>query len=404
MLRSRVGSAVLGLALSAATAPAADARWVTTWGAAADEPGPSFGGQTLRQVVRTSIAGSSVRVRLSNLFGTQPVTFGPVRVAVHAGSGSIRPGSDRTLAFGGRPTVTIAPGADALSDAVPFEVAALQELAVSLYVVAATGPSTSHTVGMQTAYVVRGDATSAASLPAGETDGTRYFLTDVEVAAAPDARALVVVGDSVSDGVGSTDDANARWPDALAARLQADPTLRTVAVVNSGLAGNRILNDGRAPFLGPSTLKRFDRDALDKPGVRWVVLLQGINDITATQLLPSAADKVTVEQMVAGMKTLVARAHARGVKVFGATLLPRAGARGSRPHTPAGEAMRVKLNAWIRTGGAFDAVVDFEAFVRDPARPTFLRPDFDSGDGTHPNDAGYRAMAAAFDLALLSGR
>jgi len=208
----------------------------------------------------------------------------------------------------------------------------------------------------------------------------------------------------VSDGVGSTDDAHARWPDALAARLQADPRLRNVAVVNSGLAGNRILNDGVAPFLGPSTLKRFDRDALDKPGVRWVVLLQGINDITATQLLPSAADKVTVDQMVAGMKTLVARAHARGVKVFGATLLPRDGARGSRPHTPAGEAMRVKVNDWIRTGGAFDAVVDFEAVVRDPARPTFLRADFDSGDGTHPNDAGYRAMAAAFDLALLSGR
>jgi lysophospholipase L1-like esterase len=402
MSRSIVGPAVLGLVLSAATAPAADVRWVAAWGAAADEPGPSFGGQTLRQVARTSIAGSSVRVRLSNLLGTQPVTLGPVRVAAHAGGGAIRPGTDRALAFGGKPTVTIAPGTDALSDAVPFDVAALQELAVSLYVPTATGPSTSHTVGMQTAYVVRGDATSATSLSGAEADGTRYFLTDVEVTAAPDARALVVVGDSVSDGVGSTDDANARWPDALAARLQADPRLRTIAVVNAGLAGNRILNDGVAPFLGPSTLRRFDRDALDKPGVRWVVLLQGINDITATDLLPSAADKVTVEQIVAGMKTLVARAHARDVKVFGATLLPRAGARGSRPHTPAGEAMRVKVNEWIRTGGAFDAVVDFEAVVRDPARPTFLRADLDSGDGTHPNDAGYRAMAAAFDLALLS--
>jgi lysophospholipase L1-like esterase len=177
-----------------------------------------------------------------------------------------------------------------------------------------------------------------------------------------------------------------------------------VAVVNSGLAGNRILNDGVSPFLGPSTLKRLDRDALDKPGVRWIVLLQGINDISATQLLPSAADKVTVNQMVAGMKTMVARAHARGVKVFGCTVLPRAGAKGSRPHTPAGEVMRVKVNEWIRTGGAFDAVVDFEAVMRDPARPTYLRSDFDSGDGTHPNDAGYRAMAAAFDLELLSGR
>jgi lysophospholipase L1-like esterase len=404
MFRSAVGATVLGIILSASAAPAADVRWVNAWGAAPDEPGPSFEKQTLRQVVRTSIAGSSVRIRLSNLFGTRPVTFGPVRVAAHAGGGSIRPGTDRTLTFGGKPSVTIAPGADALSDAAAFDVAALQELAVSLYVPDATGPSTTHTVGMQNAYVARTDKTPATALPGAEPDGTRYFLTDVEVAAAPDARVLVVVGDSVSDGVGSTEDANARWPDALAARLQAAPELRTVAVVNSGLAGNRILNDGVSPFLGPSTLKRLDRDALDKPGVRWIVLLQGINDITATQLLPSAADKVTVDQLVAGMKTLVARARARGVKVFGATLLPRAGARGSRPHTPAGEAMRVKLNEWIRTGGAFDAVVDFEAVMRDPARPTYLRADFDSGDGTHPNDAGYRAMAAAFDLALLAGR
>jgi lysophospholipase L1-like esterase len=402
MFRSAVGRAVLGLVLCAANVQAAEPRFVSAWVAAPDEPGPSFDEQTLRQVVRVSIAGSSVRIRLSNLFGKGPVTLGSVRVAVHAGSGAIPPGTDRALTFGGKPSVTISPGADVLSDAVPFDVPALQELAVSLYVPDATGPSTTHTVGMQNAYVARGDQTSATALSGAEPDGTRYFLTDVEVAAADGARALVVVGDSVSDGVGSTDDANARWPDALAARLQADPGLRTVAVVNSGLAGNRILKDGSSPYLGPSTLKRFDRDALDKPGVRWVVLLQGINDISAAQLLPSAADQVTAEQIVEGMKALVARAHARGVLVFGATLLPRAGARGSRPHTPAGEVMRQAVNAWIRTGGGFDAVVDFEAVVRDPVRPTFLRADFDSGDGTHPNDAGYRAMADAFDLRLLT--
>jgi lysophospholipase L1-like esterase len=401
MFRTIVGRAVLGTVLCAATASAADVRWVNGWGAAPDEPGPSFEKQTIRQVVRTSIAGSSVRIRLSNLFGKTPVTLGPVRLAAHAGGGSIRRDTDRALTFGGKPSVTIAAGADALSDAVPFSVAALQELVISLYVPTATGPSTTHTVGMQNAHVARDDQTTATALSGGEPDGTRYFLTDVEVAAAPDARTLVVVGDSVSDGVGSTDDANTRWPDALAARLQADARLKNVAVVNSGLAGNRILKDGSEPYLGPSTLKRFDRDALDKPGVRWIVLLQGINDISATQLLPGADQKVTADEIVAGMKTLVARAHARGVKVFGCTLLPRAGAKGSRPHTPAGEVMRVKVNEWIRTGGGFDAVVDFEAVVRDPARPTFLRADFDSGDGTHPNDAGYRAMAAAFDLALL---
>jgi lysophospholipase L1-like esterase len=404
MLRTIVGRTVLGIVLGAATASAADVRWVNAWGAAPDEPGPSFEKQTLRQVVRTSIAGSGVRVRLSNLFGTRPVTFGPVRVAAHAGGGATQPGTDRALTFRGRPSVTIAPGADVLSDAAPFDVTALQELAVSLYVPDATGPSTTHTVGMQNAYVARTDKTSATALPGADPDGTRYFLTDVEVAAAPDARTLVVVGDSVTDGVGSTQDANARWPDALAARLQADARLKEVAVVNSGLAGNRILKDGSEPYLGPSTLSRFDRDALDKPGARWVVLLQGINDISATQLLPGAGQKVTAEEIVEGMKALIARAHARGVKVFGCTLLPRAGAKGSRPHTPAGEVMRVKVNEWIRTGGAFDAVVDFEAVMRDPARPTYLRSDFDSGDGTHPNDAGYRAMAAAFDLELLSGR
>ncbi|MET0555285.1 MAG: SGNH/GDSL hydrolase family protein, partial [Vicinamibacteria bacterium] len=397
MIRSTGGRAVIALLFSAGSASADS--WVAAWGAAPDEPGPSFAKQTLRQVVRTSIAGSSVRIRLSNLYGKTPVTLGPVRVAAHAGGGAVRPGTDRGLTFGGKPSVTIAPGASALSDAAPFDVAALQELAVSLYVPDATGPSTSHTVGMQNAYVARGDQTSTAALTGAEPDGTRYFLTDVEVAAAADARTLVVVGDSVSDGVGSTDDANARWPDALAARLQADARLKNVAVVNSGLAGNRILKDGAEPYLGPSTLKRFDRDALDKPGVRWVVLLQGINDISATQLLPGADQKVTAEEIVEGMKTLIGRAHGRGVKVFGATLLPRAGARGSRPHTPAGEVMRVKVNEWIRTGGGFDAVVDFEAVMRDPARPTFLRADFDSGDGTHPNDAGYRAMADAFDLA-----
>jgi lysophospholipase L1-like esterase len=325
-----------------------------------------------------------------------------VRVALHGAGPAILPGTSRALTFGGKPVVTIPKGRSTLSDPVAMDVAALQELAVSLYLPQGTGPSTVHGIGLQTAYLVEGDdLTAAPSLPPGETDDSRYFLTDVEVAAAPDAGALVAFGDSVTDGVGSPQDGNARWPDALAARLQAEPGLTSLAVVNAGIAGNRILNDGVDPFIGPSALSRFDRDALDKPGVRWVVLLQGINDITAAGMLTAPQDKVSAQQIIDGLKTLVARAHRRGVKVCGATLLPRGGSTGPRRQTPEGEAKRQAVNAWIRGAGAFDAVVDFEKVVQDPAHPDRLRPDFDSGDHTHPSAAGYQAMAAAIDLRVL---
>jgi lysophospholipase L1-like esterase len=259
-----------------------------------------------------------------------------------------------------------------------------------------------HTTAIQTVYFAPGDATAAPTLPAGETDNSRYFLTDVEVAAGADARLLVVVGDSTSDGVGSTEDGNARWPDVLAARLQADPKYASIAVVNSGLSGNRILNDAADPFLGPSTLSRFDRDALSKPGVRWVLLLQGINDITASGMLTTPEDRVSAQQIIDGMKTLIARAHAKGIRIWGATLLPRGGTTGPRRQTPEGAAKREEVNAWIRTSGAFDAVMDFEKAVRDPAQPDRLRSALDSGDHSHPNDAGYKAMAASIDLSLFS--
>jgi lysophospholipase L1-like esterase len=407
MTRSALRHAVLGLllcsiavALPARSAP--EARWVAAWGAAPDSPGPSFEAQTIRQIVRTSIGGPSVRVRLSNLFGTAPLTIGPVRVARPAGGSAIRPGTDRAVTFGGKPAVTIPKGADALSDPVAFPVAALDEIAVSAYVPVRVETSTMHTTAIQTVYFAPSDATAATTFPEGATDTSRYFLTDVEVAASADARAVVIVGDSTSDGVGSTEDRNARWPDALAARLQADPKLASIAVVNSGMSGNRILNDAADPFLGPSTLSRFDRDALSKPGVRWILLLQGINDITAAGMLTTPRDQVSAEQIIDGMKKLIARAHAKGIKIWGATLLPRGGTTGPRRHLPAGEAKRQAVNAWIRTSGAFDAVVDFERVVRDPARPDHLQSAFDSGDHSHPNDAGYKAMAESIDLTLFT--
>lgn len=385
----------------AGTRPADGAVWIGTWSAPADQAGPALKQQTIRQVIRTSIGGSKVRIRLSNLFGAGPVTLGPVRIARSPGGPAIQAGTDRAVTFGGKSTVTIPKGADALSDAVTLPVSALEQLSVSLFVPTAIEAATIHGVGIQNAYLAAGDSTAAATLGKTETDTSRYFLTDVEVEARADARTLVIVGDSVTDGVGSTEDKHKRYPDALAARLQGDPALASIAVLNAGIAGNRILNDGSDPFIGPSTLSRFDRDALGKPGVRWVLLLQGINDISASSFLKTPKDQVTADQIIEGMKTLIARAHAKGIQIWGGTLLPRKGVTGPF-NAPENEVKRAAVNAWIRTSGAFDAVIDFEKAVADPADPDRMRPSFDSGDHRHPNDAGYEAMAAAIDRSLFT--
>jgi lysophospholipase L1-like esterase len=388
------------LVAAAMVAPAQSQHWVAAWSAAADQEGPALTGKTIRQVVRPSIAGPNIRLRLSNLYGTAAVTIGPVRVARHAGESAIRPDTDRPVTFGGKPTVTIAPGADALSDPVAFSLVALEQIAISLYVVDGK-VSTLHGVGMQTAFIADGQVTATAKLENSETDTSRYFLTDVEVTAHADARTVVVIGDSITDGVGSTDDRNRRWPDVLAERLQADPALASIAVVNSGIAGNRLLNDASAPFVGPSILTRFERDVLSKPNVRWVVVLTGSNDISASDMLDTPKDKVSAQQIIAGLQKLIARAHAKGVKVYGATLLPKAGVGKPFIHTPEAQAKRNEVNAWIRSSGAFDAVADFDRLMGDPARPDHLVARYDSGDHLHPNDAGFAAMAAAIDLRAL---
>jgi lysophospholipase L1-like esterase len=390
----------LVLVTAAMVAPAQSQHWVAAWSAAADQEGPALTGKTIRQIVRPSIAGPSIRLRLSNLYGTAAVTIGPVRVARDAGESAIRPDTDRPVTFGGKPTVTIAPGADALSDPVAFSLVALEQIAISLYVVDGK-VSTLHGVGMQTAFIADGQMTTTTKLENSENDTSRYFLTDVEVTAQADARTVVVIGDSITDGVGSTNDRNRRWPDVLAERLQADPGLASIAVVNSGIAGNRLLNDASAPFVGPSILTRFERDVLSKPNVRWVVVLTGSNDISASAMLDTPKDQVSAQQIIAGLQKLIARAHAKGVKVYGATLLPKAGVGKPFIHTPEAQAKRNEVNAWIRSSGAFDAVADFDRLMRDPARPDHLAARYDSGDHLHPNEAGFAAMAAAIDLRAL---
>lgn len=379
---------LLLLAVPAAWA-ATPVHWVSTWTASPDSAGPALPPQTIRQIVRTSAGGTQVRVRLSNLFGTAPLTVDKVHVAVRDAGAAIRPGSGHALTFDGASSVTIPPGESVLSDAAGMDVAALQELAVSMTLPAGADASTLHGAGMQTAYLAPGADSAAIVFPAGPTDDSRYFLTDVEVAAAPGTPAIVIVGDSITDGIGSTEDRNARWPDVLA---QLQPA---VAVANAGIAGNRILRDAARPFVGPGTLARFERDALDKPGVRWIVLAQGINDIVASDMLKDPAQQASAAEIVEGLRTLVRRVHARGVKVWGATLMPFAGVKAPFVHSAAGEAKRQAVNAWIRTAGEFDAVLDADRLMRDPARPDRLQARFDSGDHLHPNDAGYRAMGEA---------
>lgn len=392
------GSICLLAAATATAGAGGHPAWVAAWTAPPDTAGPVLDGQTVRQVVRASVAGTQLRIRLSNLLGATAVTLGPVRVALSAGGADAVPGTSHPVLFHGQPTVTIAKGESALSDPVTMDVKALQSLAVSLYVPAAKAyhPATIHNAGMATACITeRVDATAAVRFPCEENSGSRFYLTGVEVASPSTRATLVAFGDSITDGVGSKADADERWPDYLAARLQADPKLQSVGVADEGIGGNRILHDN----YGPSALSRFDRDVLDQPNVRWVLLLEGINDIGGSGYAWDAKDKVSAQQLIAGMQTLVARAHARHVKVYGATLTPYGGS-GWPYHSAAGEQVREAVNAWIRHSGTFDGVVDFDKAVRDPAAPTRLLPAYDSGDHLHPNSAGYRAMAAAVDLRL----
>ncbi|MFJ5673945.1 SGNH/GDSL hydrolase family protein [Streptomyces sp. NPDC093097] len=384
-------------------------NWQAGWATSVQAPSSGFhenwaeegfADQTVRQTVRVTGAGTWARIRLSNRYGTAPLEVSGASLARAGAGAAVAAGSTRRLAFGGRESVRIPAGGEVHSDPVELTVAALQSLTVSLYYARPTGPATFHAQAWATAYRAAGEQLGEVD-PAvfGETSVSWYHLAAVELADGGAARrdAVVLFGDSLTDGFGSTVDGDRRYSDALAERLAAQG--RPLRVLNAGIGGNLLLHD--SAWFGERAGARFDRDVLAQPGVRTVVVLVGLNDIGFSEVdLPTykPAPDLSAEQLIAGYRELIDRAHAVGVRVVGGTILPF---KGAEYHSPAAEAKRRAVNEWIRTAGAFDAVADFAAALADPADPDALRPAYDCGDRKHPGDAGYRAMAQAVDPAVL---
>ena len=348
--------------------------------------------QTVRMIVRTSLGGRRVRINLSNSLGGPAVQVGSAHIAFHKAGGGIVPGTDRAVTFDRKPSCVLIPGVLMLSDPVDLQVPPLAELAVSLYFPRETGPPTNHRLGLHTAYVSKGDTTDREIMPEPSTAFAYFWLASIDVLAPADAFSIVALGDSITDGYATTVDANRAWPALLAKRLISNRSTRHISVVNQGISGNQVLRDGA----GLSALARFDRDVLGVAGVKWVVLLEGINDINMRGRT-DGPDALTSDDLITGYRQIIERSHTHGIKVAGATLTPEEGVPTASER---GEEIRRTVNQWIRTSGQFDAVVDFDAVIRDPARPARVRPEFDPGDRIHPNDAGNQAMADAFDLKI----
>ena len=378
---------------AAAPAQAAPARWVGTWATAPSSavPGtengyPNF---SIRNIVHISAGGRELRVRLSNAYGRTPVQFGAVTVARAAGpdTPTAVPGTMRTLTFGGSPSITAPPGADVVSDGVALTVPADSDLLVSVFTPAPGGPVTHHQLAMQNSYFTRdGDHTADQSAAAFRERTTAWhYLSGVDVRSSTLRGAVVALGDSITDGANSTWGANLRWPDQLADRVNT-----RLGVLNAGISGNRLLLDGDSA--GPNALARLNRDVLTQSGVRTVIVFEGINDIQQT---PHETDPAKI---IAALRQIAARSHDRGLRVIGATITPF---KGWHSYTDELEAVRQAVNAFIRAGTDFDAVVDFDAVIRDPADPQRIRPDYDQGDHLHPGDKGFEAMAKAVRLSTL---
>lgn len=398
-----VTTALIGLSSAASAAPAP--HWVASW-QASPQPvwGPEFlfptlvpaalQDQTFRQTARISLGGSRLRVRLSNAYGTQPLRIGAASVAARAGD------TPQPLSFEGQPGVLIGPGQERLSDPLPLATADRQALQVSVFVPGPMPVQTFHWEGRQTSWIAPGDQSQAQTLNGASSTTARLFLAGIEVEAPTSARSVVVIGDSITDGATASLDQDQRWTDHLAARL----VPYGAAVVNAGISGGRLLRDG----MGESAPARFQRDVLDQPGVSSVIVLIGINDISwpGTAFALKQA-RPTLAELQAGYRALAEQAHRRGLRILGATLMPFAGALPGTPlddyYHPDKDALRRQLNAWLRTDGPFDAVIDLDAALRDPADPSRMAAAYDSGDHLHPGDAGNRAMAEAVDLDVLLG-
>jgi lysophospholipase L1-like esterase len=378
-------------------------RWISTWGESpfaflafgpAPAPGP-FVNQTVREKLRISVGGEQIRIRFSNELGTTPLVIGAATLALAGRDAAIDPTTLRKLTFGGEAGITIPAGAPALSDAVDLAVNDLAEIAVSLYLPEETAPATMH-MGRSAYVSTAGDFTQATDLQGAELTTNHAFLTGVYVRTNDNVAVVVTLGDSITDGTASTPHSYNSWPDHFAARVAVD----NVAVVNHGIAGNQVLRDGA----GSSALTRFDRDVLSTPGLTHVVVLEGINDIGTGGFNfpgltgPTPAER-TAADLIAGYRQLIARAHANDLKIYGATLTPFEGTFAGY-YTPAKDEVRIEVNDWIRGSGEFDAVIDFEAAIRDDTNPRVMRAEYDSGDKLHPGDAGYKRMAEAIDLAL----
>jgi len=374
-----------------------DAHWLGTWTSSQqlteprNMPPAPLAHSTLRQVIHVSLGGPRIRVVLSNLFGDGPIAIGAARVARAAGGSAIEPASERRLTFGGADSLTIPAGRSITSDPLDFQVSPLSNLAVTLRLGDAPAALTGHPGSRTTSYIKAGDWIAAPSLADGAPTDHWYLLANVDVVA--EGSAVVTLGNSITDGHGAGTNRDDRWPDNLARRLLADPRTQYVSVLNAGIGGNCILK----ACLGPAALARLARDVLDQSGVRWVMVLEGVNDIGGTPS-PAAADSVATG-LIAAYQQIIAAAHGRGLRIYGATILPFGGSFYDRPGH---EEARQKVNAWIRTSGVFDAVVDFDAIMRDPSQPARLLPRADSGDHLHPGEEGYRMMADAIDLGLFT--
>jgi lysophospholipase L1-like esterase len=400
---------VLMLALagtsSNAQAVAKQPVWVTTWGASQQIPEPhnalppdDLRDATVRQIFHLSVGGPTLRVHVSNAFGTEALHFTSVHIALppSPSSSSIDPATDRALSFAGVNDVSVPPGAEFVSDPIDYPVSALSNLAVTYHLDAPPSRETGHPGSRATSYFVHGDIVSAANLIEPRHVDHWYQVSAIDVLAAPGSASAVVLGDSITDGHGATTNGNDRWTDVLAARLQASAETRDIGVSNQGIGGNHLLTDG----LGPNALSRFDRDVLAPAGVRWLIVFEGVNDLGGlardSEVTP-AEHAALVARVLAAYQQIIARAHAHGIRVIGGTITPYVGSEYYHP-SPLSEADRQAVNAWIRAAGHFDAVVDFDAVVRDPQSPDHLLRAYDCGDHLHPSPAGYRAMGEAVQL------